>query len=102
MEHRIGMKVWTRVGATLLALSGFVVWSQEASTKLPDGPGKELTARLCGQCHGIEKFASDRRTKADWDEIINKMADDEGLEITQPEYEVVIAYLSKYLGPEKK
>ena len=31
------------------------------------------------------------------------MSDEEGLEITEQEYDTVIAYLSKYLGkPEKK
>ena len=87
----------------LAALCAVVVWSQESGTSLPDGNGKMLTARLCGQCHTVDKFASERKTKAEWDGIITKMADDEGLEITEDEYNTVIAYLSKYLGkPEKK
>jgi len=81
-----------------MALCAFVIWSQEADTKLPDGEGKMVTARVCGKCHTVEKFATERKTKDEWDEIINKMSDEEGLEITEPEYDTVIAYLSKYLG----
>ena len=88
----------------LAALCAVVVWSQESGgPPLPDGTGKMVTARVCGKCHTVDKFASERRTKAEWDEIINKMSDEEGLEITEQEYDTVIAYLSKYLGkPEKK
>ena len=42
-----------------------------------------VTARVCGKCHTVDKFAAERKTKAEWDEIINKMADEEGLEITE-------------------
>jgi cytochrome c5 len=88
----------------LIATCTFVVWSQEdAAAPLPDGTGKMVTARVCGKCHTVEKFATERKTKAEWDDIINKMSDEEGLEITEDEYNTVIAYLAKYLGkPEKK
>ena len=88
----------------LVALCAVVMWSQEGGgTPLPDGTGKMVTARVCGKCHTVDKFASERKTKADWDEVINKMSDEEGLEITEQEYDTVIAYLSKYLGkPDKK
>src|SRR3954470_18150352 len=92
-------QVWPGVRALgLAALCALVVWSQEGGTELPDGPGKLVTARVCSKCHNVDKFASDRRTKAGWDEIIGKMADEQGLEISETEYETVIAYLSKYLG----
>jgi cytochrome c5 len=86
-----------------MALCAFVVWSQEAGGQLPDGTGKMVTARVCGKCHTVEKFAAERKTKAEWDETINKMSDEEGLEISEDEYNTVLAYLAKYLGkPEKK
>jgi hypothetical protein len=81
-----------------LALFAIVVWSQDSDKVLPDGTGKTVTARVCGQCHSPEKFAEERRTKAQWDEIITKLVEEQGLEISEPDYNVVIAYLSKYLG----
>ena len=87
----------------MLALCAVVVWSQEAEKALPDGNGKMVTARVCGKCHTVDKFAAERKTKGEWDDIINKMSDEEGLEISEDEYNTVIAYLAKYLGkPEKK
>ena len=86
----------------LVALCAVVMWSQEDGKALPDGNGKMVTARVCGNCHTVDKFAAERKTKAEWDDIINKMTD-EGLEMTEQEYDTVIAYLAKYLGkPEKK
>jgi cytochrome c5 len=86
-------------GILLALCAAVVVWSQESADKvLPDGPGKTVTARVCGQCHHVDKFASERKTKADWDEVINQMAEEQGLEITEADYNTVIAYLSKYLG----
>jgi len=62
-----------------------------------------VTARVCGKCHTVDKFAAERKNKAEWDEIIAKMVDEEGLEMTEQEYDTVLAYLSKYLAkPEKK
>ncbi len=81
----------------LLAVAAFVVWSQEGGATLPEGEGKAVTARVCGKCHTVERFASEKKTKAEWDEIVNKMVDEEGLEISEPEYNTVIAYLTKYL-----
>ena len=85
----------------LVALCAVVMWSQEGNSPLPDGTGKMVTARVCGKCHNVDRFATERKTKAEWDDVINKMSD-EGLEMTEQEYDTVLAYLSKYLGkPEK-
>ena len=84
-----------------MALCAFVVWSQEGGTQLPDGTGKMVTARVCGECHTVEKFAAEKKTRAEWDAVITKMSD-EGLEITEDEYNTVIAYLAKYLGKSEK
>jgi competence protein ComEA len=64
---------------------------------LPEGPGKAAVVKFCDNCHGLDKFAADRKSKSDWDSILTQMAD-EGLELTDEEYETIIGYLSKYLG----
>src|SRR4051794_26127265 len=99
MEHRIvSGKFQGFRAAALLAACVLVVWSQEKGADLPDGEGKAVTVRVCGKCHNTDRFSAERKSKAEWDDIINKMSDEEGLEITEPEYDTVIAYLSKYLG----
>lgn len=64
---------------------------------LPDGPGSKATERVCGQCHGIEVFASARKSSDEWDKIINQMVQ-KGLQITDDDYSTVLEYLGKYLG----
>jgi cytochrome c5 len=70
---------------------------------LPEGPGNKATERVCGQCHGIEVFASARKSPDEWDKTINQMIQ-KGLQITDDDYSTVLEYLGKYLGktPPKK
>ena len=70
--------------------------AQDAAV-LPEGPGKAAVVKFCDNCHGLDKFATDRKSRSDWDRVLNQMAY-EGLELTDEEYETVIGYLAKYLG----
>lgn len=79
------------------ALAAALVGMTQDTGDLPEGPGKAAVIKFCDNCHGLDKFAGDRKSKSDWDSILTQMAD-EGLELTDEEYETVIGYLSKYLG----
>jgi hypothetical protein len=70
---------------------------------LPEGPGSKATERVCGQCHGLETFASARKSSDDWDKTINQMVQ-KGLQISDDDYQTVLEYLGKYMGktPPKK
>ncbi len=41
--------------------------------KLPDGPGKDATARLCGSCHAAEIVMSRRESIEGWSGVIEDM-----------------------------
>ena len=79
------------------ALAAALVGLPQDAGDLPEGPGKAAVVKFCDNCHGLEKFSAARKSKSDWEDVINLMAD-EGLELTDEEYETVIGYLSKYLG----
>src|SRR5687767_3221905 len=89
-----------RIAALFIVLyaGSIVAQDSNAGADLPAGPGKPTVLKICGDCHGVDKFAFLRKSKPDWDFVINKMSD-EGLELTDEEYESIIGYLLKYLGP---
>ena len=92
------------LSGALAALLALPQDARDGAADLPEGPGKAAVVRICGNCHGLDKFAADRKSKSDWESVISQMAD-EGLELTDDEYEIIIGYLPKYLGkdsPAKK
>jgi competence protein ComEA len=62
--------------------------------QLPDGAGKEETARLCSQCHELERAFSIRQDHDGWQETMNKMVG-LGLQGTQEDKRAVVDYLAK-------
>jgi competence protein ComEA len=43
------------------------------SKKLPEGPGRKTTERLCGACHGFGNFVKRRETRDGWNDVIEDM-----------------------------
>ena len=81
---------------------GATAFAQE----LPDGPGKDVAVRVCGQCHEPQRAASVRLTREGWEGVLAKMTD-LGMEASEDELKQLVAMLEspvnkKYaqLGPE--
>jgi competence protein ComEA len=73
-----------------------------AQTQLPDGPGKEVTMRLCGTCHPADRAASVRLTRAGWQDVIGKMVR-LGAKGSDEDLETALTYLStNFKGEARK
>ena len=59
----------------------------------PDGPGKDITVRVCGTCHPPARGASVRLTRDGWRDVIAKMVS-LGAKGTDAELAAVHDYLS--------
>jgi len=59
----------------------------------PDGPGKDVTMRVCGTCHPPARGASVRLTRSGWRNVITKMVA-LGAKGTDEELAAVLDYLS--------
>jgi hypothetical protein len=44
-----------------------------AQGPLPDAPGKDVTVKVCGECHGADIVASVRLTREGWHDTIADM-----------------------------
>jgi competence protein ComEA len=68
---------------------------------LPDGPGKELVARACTECHSVDRMRSNRISKDDWFDKISDMVD-RGASVTDAESQAMAEYLAKNFGKDSK
>ena len=59
----------------------------------PEGPGKDVTVRVCGTCHPPARGASVRLTRAGWQAVIAKMVS-LGAKASDEELATVLDYLS--------
>jgi competence protein ComEA len=69
-----------------------------ASAQFPDGPGKDLTMQLCGNCHEANIVQAHRQSRDEWIATIQKMMA-AGAEGTQEQFTAVLDYLAKNFGP---
>src|SRR5690348_6296366 len=60
--------------------------------KLPDGPGKTATVRLCGSCHAAEIVMSRRESRDGWSGVVEDMIQ-RGAKGTDDEFGEVVDYL---------
>jgi competence protein ComEA len=60
---------------------------------LPDAPGRDVTMKLCGNCHGADTVASVRLTPEGWRDTIARMVA-AGAQGTDQELETVFQYVS--------
>ena len=61
---------------------------------LPDGPARDLTIRVCGQCHEPHRAASLRLTREGWEGVITKMRG-LGAQGTDADFAQITDYLSE-------
>jgi competence protein ComEA len=61
--------------------------------KLPDGPGKAATQKVCGACHGAELVIGRQETREAWGAIVEDMIQ-RGATGTEDELYEVVDYLA--------
>lgn len=71
-----------------------------ATAQLPEGPGRDETARLCKGCHELERSVSRRQDRDGWRATMDKMVT-LGLKAPDKDLQAVFEYLVKnYPGEE--
>ena len=91
-------------GLCALLLFGADGWSVQtliAQSALPDGPGRDVTVKRCGNCHAPDVVASVRLTPQAWREVIARMVA-AGAEGTDQEFETVFQYVSTQFPVESQ
>ena len=87
-----------------MALAACWMFAQtpEDETKLlPEGSGREVTGRVCINCHDSSNFRKIRLDRDEWEREVGLMVDN-GAKATDDELAVVIDYLVENFGPKSK
>src|SRR5579862_2618549 len=67
---------------------------------LPEGAGKEIVMKVCTTCHGIDHFTGKKKTKDEWNDTVDKMAQ-RGAQASDEEFDKIVAYLAANFGKDK-
>ena len=70
-----------------------------AQSVLPEGPGRDVTLKICSKCHGAETVASVRHTPDGWREVIARMVA-AGAQGSEQELDTVAQYLATHFAAE--
>jgi competence ComEA-like helix-hairpin-helix protein len=81
-----------------LAALSYGVLTAAAWGQLPDRPGRELTASVCGNCHSTDVLAAHRQSRDEWTQTIFKMID-LGATGTQEQFNTILQYVAENFGP---
>jgi len=94
----------TTLGATFLAFTALTTAStgqaggqQPASGSPAEDPANELFIQTCNRCHDAARITALRRTKTEWEEVINKMIE-RGATGSEEDFMTVFGYLRRHYG----
>ena len=83
----------------LVSLAVLPVFAQTAAIEnLPDAKGKDVVEKVCSVCHEATAVGKYRKTKADWQAVIDDMVT-RGADASDQEFDTVVDYLVKCFGP---
>ncbi len=73
----------------------------QSPVQLPDGPGRDLVEAVCTACHTLERVAAKHATKAQWQDKVLEMLQEDP-DITQQERDRIVQYLATTFPPLAK
>jgi cytochrome c1 len=88
----------------ILAAAGSIALALAADNEgknLPDGPGKELVAKVCLECHTAGTFRKKRLNEDEWWEKVGDMVD-RGAKADEKQQTEIVAYLARTFGKDAK
>ena len=66
---------------------------------VPEGAGKQILLNICTMCHDLGRIRLGRRLREEWEETLVSMLN-EGAPLSEQDFPVIHAYLSKNFGIE--
>jgi len=85
--------------ATLVFAACAAAAAGDDAARLPEGPGRELTARVCLACHDSGNFRKARLGAEAWENSVADMVE-RGAKGTPAEMETIVAYLAANFGKD--
>ena len=76
-----------------------LTFAHGADAQFPIAPGREVTQKVCGSCHGAEVTVSKAKTRQQWGEVITSMVA-KGAKATSEEFAQILDYLATNFPPQ--
>jgi competence ComEA-like helix-hairpin-helix protein len=92
--HRTAQKNWFWGTVLTAGLLSSIFVAPIVADDFPEGDGKALIMRSCGNCHPTDQIARQRKTEDQWQATVVRMQG-RGASVSSPEADVVIKYLAK-------
>ena len=86
----MNVRVFTAV--VLLGLSAPPAFADDYKA-LPEGAGRDVTVKVCSQCHSPEIAAQQKLDPQGWKDLVNQMANN-GANGTDAEFDTIAKYLA--------
>lgn len=83
----------------LLALTASPALAQDDFKALPPGPGRDVTVRVCAQCHSPEVAAQQSLDASGWKALVDQMANN-GAQASDAEFDTISKYLAASFPPK--
>ncbi len=80
-----------------LSLATAVILTAAQNDDLPAGKGKDVVARMCTNCHGLDQVTANHYPKKYWGTVVDDMVS-KGAEGSEEDINQVISYLSRNFG----
>jgi competence protein ComEA len=84
--------------ALMVASVSAPAWADDFKS-LPEGPGRDVTVRVCAQCHSPEIAAQQKLDAQGWKDLVNQMANN-GANATDAEFDTIAKYLAASFPPK--
>ncbi len=93
------MNVRTFTIAVMLAAIAGPALADDDYKSLPPGPGRDVTVRVCSQCHSPEVAAQQSLDAAGWKALVDQMANN-GAQASDAEFDTISKYLATAFPPK--
>ncbi len=99
-ERETNVRVFT-IAVMLAGLTAGLSTSALADDykSLPDGPGRDVTVRVCSQCHSPEVVAQQSLDATGWKALVDQMANN-GAQASDAEFDTITKYLATAFPPK--
>jgi sulfite dehydrogenase (cytochrome) subunit B len=83
---------------------GFGSRADEASLRLKEGTGRDLTTARCASCHSLDyiPMVAPAMNRAAWEKIVRKMIDAFGAPVEKQDATQIVEYLSEQYSSQEK
>jgi len=77
----------------------FVEYLVRKHGPLPNGAGKAIVLNVCTMCHDLDRITVHRASREEWEDILQSMLN-EGADLSDEQFAVVLNYLARNYRPE--